>query len=157
MNSLRSYYFKETFVVAIVAVLLSCGCEQETITHYEDGSIKSKCVINENGDTIGGYTFFSGTGILLISGEFDSKGERSGIWIEQDTMDLTRIESSYLNGQKHGIETAYQVGKKKYTGTYEKGLKEGEWLYYLDMKLVFVEYYEDGKRVKVENLHDVGN
>lgn len=106
-------------------------------------------------------------GVESEKGNFD-KGHKHGEWISYggEPFGVKKVEQ-FTHGKLNGRHTDYwDSGQLKQEGTYETGLKIGEWkLYYRDGKLAGNETYDpygkkaasnyfsnDGKSVKYEDL-----
>ncbi|HRD39961.1 MAG TPA: hypothetical protein PLC65_15135 [Bacteroidia bacterium] len=77
------------------------------------------------------YKEYSENGELLLEGQFDSRGLKSGLWIEYSRYGTIIIEEHYANGFRHGFyKSYYDNGILWCSGWYKEGKKEGEFRIY---------------------------
>ena len=80
------------------------------------------------------------------------KGVKNGSWVKYNTNAKVLQKSNYVSGQLHGLSTTnHPSGKKKVTGSYKKGLKNGKWFYFAESGVQEkMEIYEFGDLIETK-------
>lgn len=75
---------KEKICVSILCMLImpTLLAAQQKIERHWNGQIARMYTLNKNGDYVGSYKEFDNRGRCLVSYNYNSKGEKSGKWID---------------------------------------------------------------------------
>ncbi len=128
---------KYNSILVLVFVLFGCAPKGEWLTEvqttFPDGSTKTEHhYLVSTSDTLQvQFLEFHPNGSLKIKGEFDTNGNRHGLW-EAFYPDSTKWSSgSYNHGMEDGKKTVwYENGQKRFEGSYKEGKETGAWKFW---------------------------
>ena len=84
---------------------------------------------DRRGKLDGDYKLWHSKKITRVEGQF-AHGKRTGAWVWHDSNGDTEKEGSYVDGKQDGVWTEYSQNKVTFTGTYDAGKPNGEFVYF---------------------------
>jgi len=116
-NTMR---FEETFVAGVLR-------DQRKI--WLAGQLIADEIYDRRGKLEGPYTSWRSAKITRVTGQFEG-GKRTGAWLWNDRDGKKEREGSYVTGKRDGIWNEWNVDKLAFTGTYDVGKPNGDFVYY---------------------------
>jgi antitoxin component YwqK of YwqJK toxin-antitoxin module len=84
---------------------------------------------DRRGKLDGPYTSWRAPKIMRVTGQFTA-GKRTGAWLWNDRDGKKEREGSYVTGKRDGAWNEYNADKPTFTGTYDVGKPNGDFIYY---------------------------
>ncbi len=133
---------KNIKILLLLTVFAISGCANknntEICTYYEDGTVKTKKVLNSANDTLNYYLeSYYPDGTIFQSGHFKN-GKTEGLVKQYSENSNLKIVTTYINGLKNGYQRSFDLN----------GNVENEYYFEDDTVLLMYNYIED-KGVKV--------
>lgn len=126
------------FLTLVVScfILISCSSStQEKAT--SESTIATQKIAEEElpltvTDANGNFKeWYPGHKQLKIEGRKSKEGKKLGIWKAYSKKGVQLSLEMYKDGEKNGFSMVkYPNGMVRYTGSYEKGERSGEWIFY---------------------------
>jgi len=134
---MNRYLKKGLLLLVIVVVALSCNrvkTTPEVKATYADG--KPKIVEEYITDNNGKKTLYRETHYFpgekkYISGTYDNKQLRNGVWTSWYENGQKNSEQNYINGKENGLYNVWHPNGNQYIkGEYKMGKEVGNWIFY---------------------------
>ncbi|MDD5571571.1 MAG: hypothetical protein PHD97_10535 [Bacteroidales bacterium] len=100
---------------------------------------------------------YSKDDVLLIEGQYDEQGLKTGIWKEYYKNGKLSAEYCYKNGKLNGVYKSYhESGGVWCAGNYINDKKEGKFeVFNPDGKIILLCEYKNDKIIKRESIMDI--
>ena len=113
---------------------LVISCQEElspTDTEFHpNGITKTRQYLNKQGSVVKEEQFYA-SGNIQFSGEYDKKGNQSGLWDAYYETGKLWSQTEYKSGKQHGTaKSFYPNGNLRYEGYFENDQKTGIWSFY---------------------------
>lgn len=125
---------KKLLFIITVAVFTACSGEESSDMAAKAGQVENtdtsedKNVVTIKGDN---YTeYYPGTEIVKFEGKLDENGDRMGRWVYFSKNGKELSSTEYVHGKKDGVSIVkYNNGVVRYIGQYKDDKKVGKWTY----------------------------